>query len=61
MYKVELYSLAGQLVQSLARSYGKKDSEMSVPVDALPAGTYLLRLTHEKSGKHISQQVIVQN
>jgi hypothetical protein len=59
-YRLELYSISGHLVQTAKRSYGKRDKVMMLPVDAVPAGNYLLRLTHEKNGKKFSQQVVVQ-
>jgi hypothetical protein len=60
-YSAELYTLSGQLVQDLKVTYAKVDKEISLPVGLPNSGTYLLRLTHEKTGKQFSQQVVVQN
>ena len=60
-YSVEVYTLTGQLVQASKVTYGKEDSQISLQLGQLLAGTYLLRLAHEKNGKHFSQQVVVKN
>jgi hypothetical protein len=59
-YKAELYTLSGQLMQSLQVSYGKDGGMMNLNLDKVLPGTYILKLTHEKSLKHLSQQVVVQ-
>ena len=60
-YNAELFTLLGQLVQTTKVTYGKEDSQIILPIAQILSGTYLLRLTHEKSGKHLNQQVVVQN
>lgn len=60
-YNAELYTLSGQLVQASKIIYGKEDSQVSLRLGQILTGTYLLLLIHEKSGKHFSQQVVVQN
>jgi hypothetical protein len=60
-YQAALYTLTGQLVQASKVSYSKEDKQIGLVVGQVPPGTYLLQLTHEKSGKQFSQQVVVRN
>lgn len=61
IYKAEFYTLGGQLLHVMKITYSKKNGDMRMQVPDLLSGTYILHLTHEKSGKHFSQQIIVQN
>ena len=59
-YAIEIYSTAGVLLQSEKLVLEKALQETSVAINQLLAGNYFLRLTNEKTGKHLSQQFIVQ-
>jgi hypothetical protein len=60
-YRIELYSMSGQLVNTSSDSWTDETSELSITTSGLIPGTYLLRVTCEKSGKGLSQQVVLTN
>ena len=59
-YKIDLYSLQGQLVKS---SWARIENEINVFAFQIPIitpGSYLLQLTNKKSGKKHSEKIIIQ-
>lgn len=58
-YQAALYSFSGQLVQSCASNLSK-DGKMQVTPEPITPGTYILMLTHNKTNKQISTQVVIQ-
>lgn len=58
-YRAELYTLTGQLVQASRLTHNNEDRQMGLQIGQLIVGTYLLRLTNEKSGKYFNQQIVV--
>jgi len=58
-YKIDLYSLQGQLIQS---SFSKIQNEIysfTFQIPAITPGSYLLRMTNKKSGKKHSEKIII--
>lgn len=60
-YKAQLFTLFGQMVQNSDLDYSGKEKLISLPTAGMQAGTYLLRLQHQKTGKVLSQQVILRH
>jgi hypothetical protein len=58
-YITEIYTVAGQVLQSSTCSYNKHDKKVSLNVGQLTPGIYIVRLTHIKSGKLYSQEIAV--
>ena len=59
-YKIDLYSLQGQLIKS---SFARTENEMNsftFQIPAITPGSYLLRMTNKKSGKKHSEKIIIQ-
>ena len=59
-FTLEFYTLTGQLVKTTRVAYSSEKESMSVPTTQMLPSTYILKVTNEKSGKHFSQQVVVE-
>jgi hypothetical protein len=59
-YVIEVYSISGALMQSQKLILAKDLKETALSINQLTGGNYFVRLINEKTGKHISQQFIVQ-
>ena len=60
-YAAEIYNLSGQLVQASKVVYTTEERQITLPIGPSLSGTYLLRVTSEKTGKQLSQQIVVQD
>ncbi|GAB4094369.1 carboxypeptidase-like regulatory domain-containing protein [Flaviaesturariibacter terrae] len=60
-YRLELYNLAGQLLQRGSAVCSAKTDRMQLSTAGVPAGNYILRVVNEKTGKALSSQVVVRN
>lgn len=58
-YRLELYTVAGQRVHAGTGILETTTSKMTLPTPGMLPGTYLLRVTHEKSGRANSLQVVL--
>ena len=59
-YKIDLYSLQGQLIKS---SFARIENEINVFAFQIPIitpGSYLLRMTNKKSGKKHTEKIIIE-
>ena len=59
-YKIDLYSLQGQLVKSSLARMENKINVFAFEIPIIIPGSYLLRLTNEKSGKKHTEKIIIQ-
>lgn len=59
-YLLQLYSASGALLRSADAEWKAKGPAMQLETGNLPPGTYVLRALHTKSGKTLSQQVVLQ-
>lgn len=59
IYTIQISNLQGQLVQSEKIELTKKQTSISFDLRSIPAGTYAVILTHIKTGKKISSQLVV--
>jgi hypothetical protein len=57
----ETYSVAGQVVQTSRCIYDKRDKQIRISVGNLLTGTYLVRLTHQKTRKFYSEHFVVKS
>jgi hypothetical protein len=57
-YQAEVYTLAGVLVQA-QETVLNKNGQAGLTWQPLPGGTYVLRLTHARSGRQVSRQFLI--
>ena len=60
-YSAEIYNLSGQLVQASKVVYSTEERQITLAIGRSLSGTYLLRVTNEKTGKQLSRQIVVQD
>ncbi|RYY86457.1 MAG: T9SS type A sorting domain-containing protein [Chitinophagaceae bacterium] len=58
-YRLELYNLAGQLIQKGLSTCGSDKEQMKLSTSGVLPGNYIVRVVNEKSGKALSEQVVV--
>ncbi len=59
-YLVEVYSISGALMQSQKLSIENRMTEYALNAQQLATGNYLIRLVNQKTGKFLTQQVVVE-
>jgi hypothetical protein len=59
-YKIDLFSLQGQLIKSSLVRIENEINSFTFQIPAITPGNYLLRMTNKKSGKEHTEKVIIQ-
>jgi hypothetical protein len=59
-YKIDLYSLQGQIIKSSLARIENKINSFTFQIPATIPGNYLLRMTNKKSGKKYAEKIIIQ-
>jgi hypothetical protein len=59
-YKVDLFSLQGQLIKSSLVRIENEINSFTFQIPLITPGSYLLRMTNKKSGKKHSEKIIIQ-
>ena len=59
-YKIDLYSLQGQLIKSSLARIENEIKVFAFQIPIITPGSYLLQLTNKKSGKKHSEKIIIQ-
>ena len=59
-YKIDLYSLQGQLIKSSLARIENEINVFAFQIPIITPGSYLLQLTNKKSGKKHSEKIIIQ-
>jgi hypothetical protein len=59
-YKIDLYSLQGQLVKSSLARIENEINVFAFQIPIITPGSYLLQMTNKKSGKKHSEKIIIQ-
>jgi hypothetical protein len=59
-YKIDLYSLEGQLIKSSLAKIENKINSFTFQIRTITPGSYLLLISNKKSGKKHSEKIIIQ-
>ena len=59
-YKIDLYSLQGQLIKSSPAKIENEINSFAFRIPAITPGSYLLEMTNKKSGKKHTEKIIIQ-
>ena len=59
-YKIDLYSLQGQLVKSSLARIENEINVFAFQIPIITPGSYLLQMTNKKSGKKSTEKIIIQ-
>ena len=59
-YKIDLYSLQGQLIKSSLARIENEINSLAFHIPAITPGSYLLEMTNKKSGKKHTEKIIIQ-
>jgi len=59
-YKIDLYSLQGQLIKSSLARIENEMNSFTFQIPAITSGSYLLRMTNKKLGKKHTEKIIIQ-
>ena len=59
-YKIDLYSLQGQIIKSSLAKIENEINSFPFQIPAVTPGSYLLQMTNKKSGKKHTEKIIIQ-
>ena len=59
-YKIDLFSLQGQLIKSSLAEIENEINFFTFQMPSITPGSYLVRITNKKSGKKLSEKIIIQ-
>ena len=59
-YALQLLTVTGQVIMSQERHLGTHSGSINILIPSLTSGTYILKVVNKKTGKALSEKIIVQ-